>query len=111
MPANLTVRQAMVRPNYPSLLLLQRPEPPNLRRRCLFLRNGNFYVVRIYITSSFCLDFTSLGFVVSTTALFIAVQSVLLHISTVISYALFFSHPWRLFLEVSICHLTLSVLC
>lgn len=91
MPLNLAVRQATtLRPNYPFLSLLRRPEPPNLRRRSLFLRKGNVYIVHIYIASSFCLDLTSLGFAVLTAGLFVAVKFVSLHISTVISFALFF---------------------
>lgn len=90
MPLNLAVRQATLRPNYPSLSLLRRPEPPNLRRRSLFLRKGNVCIVHIYLASPFCLDLTSHGFTVLTAGLFIAVKFVLLHISTVISFALFF---------------------
>lgn len=90
MPLSLAVRQATSQRNYPSLLPLRRPEPPNLRRRSLFLRKGNDHVVRIHIASFFFrLDLTSLSLVL-TAGLFIAIKIDLLHISTVISYALFF---------------------
>lgn len=87
MALNLSVRRGTLRPKYPSLLLPQRPEPPNLQRRCLFPRKGDVYIDHIY-HFAFCLDIP--WFRGADRNFTYCCQICSLHIGTVISYASFF---------------------